>query len=69
VLRVRVGWQLVVDVIILNRVDKVLNEDTVDRVPREVVQGVVLREDFCLGLRVVGVACTSHQLANLIDKV
>jgi hypothetical protein len=36
-LRVRVRRELVVHIIILDGIDKVLDKDTVNRVPREVV--------------------------------
>jgi hypothetical protein len=52
-LRVRVSRELVVHIIILDGIDEVLDKDSINRVPREVVKRVVLGHHLCFGLLVI----------------
>lgn len=55
VLGIRIGSELVVDVIILDRVDQILNQYSVDRIPVEILTRVVLWDYLYLSLWIVNV--------------
>jgi len=66
VLRIRIGNELIIDVIIFDRIDQVLNQNSVNRIPVEVFARIVLRDYLHLCFRVVNVPCTTDKFADLV---
>ena len=51
-LSVRIGWQLVVNIIILNSIDEILYKATVETQSGEIVERIILRHHLLFGNRV-----------------
>jgi Na+/glutamate symporter len=69
VFRVRIGSKLVVNIVILDRIDQVITNNTVDRVTIEIFAGVLLWYYLSLSLGIIEIPCSSDQLADLSDIV
>lgn len=67
--RVRIGSKLVVNIVILDRIDQVFNKNTVDRVTIEIFARVHLWYYLSLSLGIIKIPCSSDQLADLSDIV
>lgn len=66
---IRIGCELVIDIIIFDRIDKILNQHSVNGVSDEVITRVVLRYYLTFGLRVILVASATYKLTDLIDII
>jgi hypothetical protein len=69
VFRIRIGRELIVDVIILDRIDQILYQNSVNRIPVEIFARIVLWHYLNLSFRIVHVPCATNKFADLINIV
>ena len=67
--RIRIGRELIVDVIIFDRISQVLYQYSVNRISVEVFTGIVLWDYFNLCFRIVLIPCATDKFADLINIV
>lgn len=67
--RIRIGWELIVEVIVFDWVYEMINQYFVNRIPFKILARVVLWDYFYLSLWIINVPSTTDKFADLSDKV